>query len=85
MSLARETEKSQERSLLSHLLEILWHSALLTILLLAADYFFRPRAFALEDVLITFIPCVVGFSIITFFGLLLTGSKYRKPSKGGRG
>ena len=87
MSLAKETEKAEallERGLFSHLLEILWRSTFLTALLVAVDYFYRPNAFDIEDVWVTFIICLVGFSIITFFGLLLAAGKYRKPSKSGR-
>jgi hypothetical protein len=87
MSLAKETERAEAilgRGLFSHLLEILWRSAFLTALLVAVDYFFRPQAFDMEDVWSTFIICLVGFTIITFFGLLLAAGKYRKPNKGGR-
>jgi hypothetical protein len=87
MRLAKETEKAEAllgRGLFSHLLEILWRSAFLTALLVAVNYFFRPQTFDIEDVWVTFIICLIGFTIITFFGLLLAAGKYRKPNRGRR-
>ena len=91
-----ETENAEDllkRSLFSYLLEIIWRSALATILFLAVKYLFGRRALDLEYalgilnleyVLGIFALSVVASSIITFLVLLLAAGNYRKRNGSGR-
>jgi hypothetical protein len=70
-----------DRSLVSYLFEILWRSVVFTVVLSAADYFFEPKSFTVDDVVINFVAFVVLFSLVTFMGLLLAAGRYRKRPK----
>ncbi len=70
-----------DRSLLSYLFEILWRSVAFTAVFSTIDYFFKPKAFTRDDVIINFIAFVILFSLITFFGLLMAAGRHRKRPK----
>jgi hypothetical protein len=70
-----------ERGLLSYLFEVLWRSALLTAILKLIDYWSRPKAFAWEDVWITFAIITIVLAFMTFLGLAMAAFRYRHRSK----
>ena len=71
-----------KRSLVSYLWEVLWRSVLFALLLSAVDYFFRPKAFTFDDVVINLVFFVILNSIITLLGLLMASGRYRKRPRG---
>ena len=71
-----------KRSLVSYFWEILWRSVLFAVVLSAVDYFFRPKQFTFNDVVINLVFFVILNSIITIFGLLMAAGRYRKRPRG---
>jgi len=66
-----------QRSLLSHVFEVLWRSALLTAGLTLFNYLFRRETFELADVWINLVALTFVVSIGAFFGLLMAAGRYR--------
>ena len=70
-----------KRSIVSYLWEILWRSVLFAVVLSAVDYFFRPKQFTFNDVVINLVFFVILNSIITLGALLMAAGRYRKRPK----
>ena len=73
----KQSETLLQRSLLSHLLEVLWRSALLTAGLMLLKYLLRPQTLEFADVWISLVVFAAIVSIAKLLGLLMAAARYR--------
>ena len=78
----KQSKTLLQRSLLSHVFEVLWRSALLTAVVMMIHYLLGPETFEFSHVWIISVAATILVSIGKFLNLLMAAARYRKRRDG---